>query len=350
MTILSKRTLTGFFVATMFASLLPAGNVALAQETVVFAGYGGSIQAAQRKIYFDAFEKETGIKVIDVPAVGLPQIKAMVNSGNVQWDVANVLGMWHQLGVADNLWTKLDNDVVKADGVPKEFRSEYGVGNATSGYIIAYNSKLTGEANAPKSWADFWDTTGKPGPRGLFDGPRYILEFALMADGVAPKDLYPLDVDRAFASLDKIKPKIAVWWKQWPQPPVLLASGELAMSNASHTRILDIVANEKVPLKIVWNQGLTQADWLVVPRGAKNAKNAMKLIEFMSRASTQANFAKVTGMGPTNSDALVALTPEEQEKLPSYYYKKGEIALVNDKWWAENSDKMIQRWDAWKLK
>ena len=347
MTAISKRRLGSLLVATMFASLLPAGHVALAQETVVFAGWGGSIQAAQRKTYFDAFEKETGIKVIDVPDVSLAKIKTMVESGDVQWDVTQALGMWIPLGAADNLWEKLDYNVIKADAVSKEFRSEYGIGNSAYGQILAYNSNSTGKANAPKSWADFWDTTGKPGPRGLVDAPRYTLEFALMADGVAPKDLYPLDVDRAFASLDKIKDKVSVWWKQWPQAPILLSSGEIDMSNTSQTRIHDIVAKEKVPLKIVWNQGLITVDWLGVPRGAKNA---MKLIAFMTRADLQAKFARETDIGPTNGDALAMLTPEEREGLPSYHYQKGEMALFDNAWWAENNDKMIERWDAWKLK
>ena len=58
----------------MFASLVSAGHVALAQEKVVFAGWCGSIQLAQRKIYFDAFEKETRFKLIDLPDVNLPKM------------------------------------------------------------------------------------------------------------------------------------------------------------------------------------------------------------------------------------------------------------------------------------
>ena len=34
-----------------------------------------------------------------------------------------------------------------------------------------------------------------------------------MADGVAPADLYPLDIPRALAKLDTIKDEI-VWWSQ----------------------------------------------------------------------------------------------------------------------------------------
>ena len=130
MTATMKRMLGGLLAATVFASLMSAGNVAQAQERVVFAGWGGSIQAAQRKIYFDAFEKETGIKVIDVPDVNLPKIKAMVDSGDVQWDVTQALGLWIPLGTADKLWEKLDYKVVKADAVAAEFRSEYGIGNS----------------------------------------------------------------------------------------------------------------------------------------------------------------------------------------------------------------------------
>ncbi|PWE53711.1 polyamine ABC transporter substrate-binding protein [Metarhizobium album] len=350
MVFISKRRLANVLAATLFASVLPAAPAAFAQETVVFAGFGGSIMAAQRKVYFDAFEKETGIKVIDVPDSGLPKIKAMVNSGNVQWDVANTLGMYVHQGIKENLWEKLDQKVVGAAGIPKELRNDYGIGNAAYGQILAYNTKLSGGVNAPKTWADFWNVSGKAGPRGLFDGPRYILEFALMADGVAPKDLYPLDVDRAFASLDKIKSKVSIWWKQWPQVPILLSSGEINMSNMSNARIQDIVATEKVPLEIVWNQGLMTVDWLVVPRGAKNPANAMKLIAFMSRPDLQAKFAQATNIGPVNADSISLMSAEEQQKLPSVHYKNGEMGLVDDAWWAENSDKMIQRWDSWKLK
>src|SRR5678815_1824073 len=46
------------------------------------------------------------------------------------------------------------------------------------------------------------------------------LEFALLADGVAPDRLYPIAVDRAYRKLDQIKQHVAAWWKtgaQWAQ-------------------------------------------------------------------------------------------------------------------------------------
>ena len=44
-------------------------------------------------------------------------------------------------------------------------------------------------------------------------------ECALMADGVDPANLYPIDWDRAFKSLDKIKPSILKWWKSGAEGP-----------------------------------------------------------------------------------------------------------------------------------
>ena len=55
--------------------------------------------------------------------------------------------------------------------------------------LLAYDGdKITD--GPPQSWADFWDTEKFPGKRGLRRGPKYTLEFALMADGVPPAEVY----------------------------------------------------------------------------------------------------------------------------------------------------------------
>ena len=57
---------------------------------------------------------------------------------------------------------------------------------------------VLGAGNVPAGWADYFDTTKFPGKRGAWDySEGGMFEFALMADGVAPKDLYPLDLARA---------------------------------------------------------------------------------------------------------------------------------------------------------
>lgn len=341
-----KRILS---VVALAASLFSHPVSSFAQDTVVFAGWGGSIQQAQREIFFEDFEKETGIRVIDVPGVQLPKIKAMVESGNTQWDVVQALGMWIPQGETENLWEPLDYGSIDTSGIPDTLRSEYAIGNSTYGIILAYSEPAVGEAK-PRNWKDFWNTEQFPGRRGLFDGPRYSLEAALIADGVAPEDLYPLDVDRAFASLDKIKDEIHVWWQQWPQVPVLLSSQELAMSLTSHTRIASVRKEENAPLDIAWGGGLMTVDFLAVPKNSKNRENAMRLINWMSDPERQAKLAQVTGIGPANTNAFKYLSEEERDGLPIYRYEQGELILFDNSWWAENEQAMVERWNSWKLR
>jgi putative spermidine/putrescine transport system substrate-binding protein len=329
-------------------SVLSVTSAFAQSKTVVFAGFGGSLEKAQRLVYFDSFEKETGIKVIDVPDSQITKLKAMVDTDNMQWDVVQALGMWIPQGEKDNLWEKLDFSVIKKQGVPPSLVDDYSLGNSTYGMVLAYNTKAV-KGNAPTSWQSLWDVKGHPGARGLFDGPRYTLEVALLADGVQPDKLYPLDVDRAFKSLDKIKDHVAVWWTQWPQVPVLLASQELAMTLTSNTRINTVKKAEGAPVDLSWDHALMTVDFLAVPRHAKNRENAMKLIQWMNDPKRQAELAKIAGIGPGNADALKFVTDEEKSDLASYHYQKGEMVLFNNAWWAENEKAMTQRWNQWKL-
>ncbi|MFT4065122.1 ABC transporter substrate-binding protein [Paraburkholderia sp.] len=340
--------LAGATALTIALSALPATPVFAQSRTVVFAGWGGSIEKAQRQVFFDSFEKETGIKVIDVPDVQLAKLKAMVDTGNPQWDVVQALGMWIPQGEKENLWEKLDFNVISKQGVPPSLVDDYSLGNSTYGMVLAYNTKAV-KGNVPESWRSLWDIKGHPGARGMFDGPRYTLEVALLADGVPPSKLYPLDVDRAFRSLDRIKDQVAVWWKQWPQVPVLLASQELTMSLTSNTRINSVRKAEGAPVDLSWHQSLMTVDFLAVPRNAKNRDNAMKLIQWMNDPRRQAQLARMTGIGPGNADALKYLTDDEKADLASYHYQKGEMVLFDNAWWAANEQAMTQRWDQWKL-
>ena len=65
---------------------------------------------------------------------------------------------------------------------------------------------------APATFADFFDADKFPGKRGAYNWVMGgLLEMALIADGVALEDLYPLDTDRAYKKIDTIKDDI-VWW------------------------------------------------------------------------------------------------------------------------------------------
>ena len=103
----------------------------------------------------------------------------------------------------------LDWDAIGPEPMFEEAKGEYGYGYQYYSTIMAWRE----DAKAPQSWQDFWDVANFPGKQALPDYPTYILPMALLADGVPVAELYPLDLDRAFASLEKIKDQVAVWWQ-----------------------------------------------------------------------------------------------------------------------------------------
>jgi putative spermidine/putrescine transport system substrate-binding protein len=346
------RTTAGLLTATVALTMSWLGTApsAWSEETIVFAGWGGNWQVAERKYYFDTFQKATGIKVIDVPGVNLSKIKAMVDAKNVEWDVVQAIGMWipQQPGV-EELWEPLDYKTIKTGGVPKEMIKKHGVGVATFAQILAYNTDAFPKGKAPTSWADFWDTKKFPGKRGFLNQPRYALEASLMAKGVPMNKLYPLDVDAALKHWDVMKNDV-VWWEQWPQAPSLLASGELAMTLSSQARILGLLQTEKsAPVAMVWKGGIMTTDYLAVPKGSKHKEAAFKLISWMLDAKHQAEYSAATTVGPSNAKALDMIDEKTKELLPSYHYQKGELVALDDAWWAANLSKLTERWNQWKL-
>ena len=141
---------------------------------------------------------------------GVGTLRAKIQGGNNNWDVVQVESEELLLGCEEGLYEKLD--WAKLGGKDKylpDAVNDCGVGAIVYSFILAYDGdKIKGDA--PKSWADFWNVQKWPGKRALRKGPKTTLEIALMADGVAPKDVYKTlgttdGVERAFKKLDQIE-------------------------------------------------------------------------------------------------------------------------------------------------
>ncbi len=200
-------------------------------DNLTVVNFGGANGAAQKIAYIEPFEKAGG-KVTAVEYNGeQAKIKAMVEAKNVTWDVVEVESPDLSRGCDEGLfetidWSKIGN---KAD-FQKAAVHECGVGTFVWSTVMAYDGdKLK---TAPTTWADFWDVKKFPGKRGLRKGARYNLEFALMADGVKPADVYKVlatkdGAERAFKKLTELKPNIQ-WWEAGAQPPQFLVAGDVS--------------------------------------------------------------------------------------------------------------------------
>lgn len=320
--------------AILFAGAAPAADPA----EVVIASYGGSFQDAQDKAFFQPFAKATGTKVIATTGSGYAKAKAMEQSGNITWDIVSAESTSYVNEVKDGLLQPIDYSVVKADGIPAEFRDKYGVAYIKFGMNLAWSKDKFPNGITP---ADFFDPKVKA-RRVVPADPNYTLEFALLADGVKPADLYPLDVDRALKVIGRVKDQI-VAYKNAADTQALIQQGEVDAAFVPNGRVNNAV-KAGANWAYGWDASVSDIERWAVMKGAPHAAEAMKFINFASQPEQQAELTRVIPYGPTNVDALKLLDPAVAKDLPSNPDNAKLGAVLDAQWWNDNLDSVKERW------
>lgn len=328
-------------LTTTFALTLSLSGAALAQD-MVFTSWGGTTQDAQKAAWADKFTADSGVNVLQDGPTDYGKIKAMVEANGVTWDVVDVEGDYAVQAGNDGLLEPLDFSVIDKSRLDPRFVTDYSVGSFYYSFVIGCNEDAV-EA-CPQTWVDLFDTENFPGKRTFYKwSAPGVIEAALLADGVAPDDLYPLDLDRAFAKLDTIKGDI-IWWTGGAQSQQLLASAEAPFGSFWNGR-LTALEDSGVDVAVSWDQNITAADSLVVPKGAPNKEAAMQFIALASSAEAQKEFAAATGYAPTNLDSPALMDEETRATLPDAQSESQVDADMT--YWAENRDAIGERWYAW---
>jgi len=303
---------------------------------------GGTSGDSIEQGYIKPFSARTGIKVTRESPTGVGKLQAMVQSGKITATLVELSATDTATANALGLIEPLDWEAINPDPIYPEARQPNAFGWQYSSTLMAWKKG----SKAPKTWADFWNVKDFPGKRALPDYPASVLPLALLADGVAPEDLYPLDIDRAFASLEKIKGSVAVWWKAGAQPAQLLEDQEVTYAVAWSGRV---VGNPKIDY--TYNQGLLQLTYFVVPKGADPAAKAaaMGLLHEASKLDNQVAATRVipyTGASPGIEKLLPA---EVANNFPTTDANKRVQVQPDPRWSAENATMLQRRWQAFKL-
>jgi len=325
------------------------GQMAYGGE-MIFNWSGGASGKNVWKCYVAPYEKASGNKVIHDAAVSFSKLKAMVKTGNIQWDMAELYGMdLYELGVKEDLFEPIDYNIIKKsdDYFEGSFLS-HALIHSYYATVLGYNAAKFPEGKAPQSWKDFWDVKKFPGPRSLYNGPFNNLEFALLADGVAPENLYPLDMDRAFKSLDKIKKHVKVWWTAGAQPAQLLTDKEVVMTSAWNGRIYGII-KDGVNAEIQWNQGIIMKSPVVIPKGAPNKKIAMEMMAQIVNPASQACDVEKMSYPGRYKKLYKQVSQEVRPYMITHPENVRKMIWNNYKWWIEHKAEANERWSAWIL-
>ena len=317
---------------------------------VVIRTIGGAYEEANVNAIFEPFTKATGIEVVKVPA-SLGKLLAMFEAGNIELDVvdAGELGLLslNQKGALEKINYKAWKLTNPED---MDHRRDTMVADIYFSTVLAYNTQVFPTGKHPKSWAEFWDTKKFPGPRMLTDlaAGAIDVEFALLADGVPKDKLYPIDLDRAFKSLDRVRPSIRKFWDTGALSAQMLADKEVVLGSIWNGR-LQAIADKGAPLAIEWNEAALQVQFWGIMKGAKNGDNAQRFIDFACQPQIQAAHAGFIPYGPTNRQAFKHIKADVAARLPSSPEHKPKAFLHNAQWWADNRSKVSERWSQWLL-
>ncbi len=319
-------------------------------KPVTYFTYGGAWKKAIMTAFADPFTKKTGIPVQYQEPYNFGKLVAMHEAHAQQIDAVTVSGMEVILAERHGMVTPLDWKLIDRSALsPAQLARPNVIGGAAQSMNACYSTQKWPGDDHPNSWADFWNVAKFPGRRALRRDPVWTIEAAVTADGVKDSEFYPIDIDRAFRSLDRIKPHIKTWWTDNSQSQQLMEEGEVDLIHMTNGRATQSILDHKAPFAFIWN-GATYSGhgegWFV-PTGCPNPIGGMKFLDFVGRAEYQAVFARLLYYAPQNPKAIPLLDERLAKLMPSYPANEKIAHVVNYTWWADNVAKVQPRFEQW---
>jgi putative spermidine/putrescine transport system substrate-binding protein len=180
---------------------------------------------------------------------------------------------------------------------------------------------------------------------------RGNLEIALMADGVAPGDVYKTlssgdGLDRAFRKLDQLKPYI-VWWSTETEAAHILASGDVLMTSAPSGQIAVMAEQGHKNFGLQFAASLFELQSWVIMKGSPLLRAAQQFLYFTGMPAVEARLLQQSGDAGLAKGLNDALSPELAAMSPASAANLGAGLKIDAGFWHDNLPKLRQRFDAW---
>ena len=281
-----RKALPAIFLPSLLAGTAIARSARAGEQLTVATG-GGIIADAERAAFFVPTAKALGVTFKEETIQNLRDIRVQVQSNAVTWDLAQ-LGLDECQLAAKEGHAREDRPQRRQHGRDRSPADmDYCIPAYYYSTVLAWNTK-TGQPGGKtmKTWADFFDAEEFPGARSVYKYPRGNLEMALLADGVAPDKLYPLDVERAFEKLEQLKPEIQAWWDSGAQSAQLLKDEEVDYIQIWNGRASSVI-RDGGKAGFTFNQGIMTADTFVIPRARRTRHRHEGARDVPSRRSSR---------------------------------------------------------------
>ncbi len=340
------------------ATTLPA---AVPAPEIVFTFWTGPYMCSQMLGFVRPYEAETGARVhVEHYNGGIAEIRDQVESANVVWDVVDLTqadslraceeGLLENLSDID-LPAGADGTAATDDFVDGAL-NDCGVGVIVWATAFAHSSSAFADS-PPGSIEDFFDTETYPGARAIRDDPTVIMEWALMADGVAREDVYATletseGVEQALAKMDEIRPGLQLW-QSGRQPVRMLNAGDVSMSMIWATTGATASQEEGADFEVKMDGRVIELDLFGIPKGSRNKDAAVEFIRYASSTEALANMVSHLPNGPTRNSSLALLSDDTLAQIPNGPAYDDKLFILSDaEWWAANHGRLEEAFDIWK--
>jgi putative spermidine/putrescine transport system substrate-binding protein len=338
-------------LAALIALAAPAGA-----EEVDVVTWGGAYEAAQRAAVFAPVEAETGLRVrVRRYEGGVEALAA--RAGPEGWDVVDMLESDAIAACEAGLLARIDHAALLG-----EARADFAaplrpcsVPQNVFATVMAYDDRAF-PGRKPTRVEDFFDLARFPGPRAIEKRPDAILEWALMAEGVPPAQVYDLlstarGLDLAFARLDRIRGAI-LWWDDPAEAAEMLSDGRAAMASGYNGRFF-AAAMEGAPVVTLWDGRLLGTEVWAIPAAADAPAAARRFVARAVRPEAMARLATRIPYGPARRSAFsrIGLHPAHGVPMRAYLPNaphRGRRSLERDsRWYARTRALRARRFEAW---
>ncbi|PID62329.1 MAG: spermidine/putrescine ABC transporter substrate-binding protein [Gammaproteobacteria bacterium] len=342
------------------APLLAQDTPDATQRDITFTTWTGVYMRSQMLGFVRPYEAANDVRVhVEHYDGGLSEIRDQVESANVIWDVVDLTQADSMRACKEGLLEDL-SDVELPDGVDgTPFRDDFmpgalsdcGVGVIEWATAFAYSNDAFGD-NPPSSIQDFFDTENFPGVRAVRNDPTVVMEWALMADGVARDDVYATleteeGVTRALRVMDAIRPGLRLW-STGLEPVRLLNSNDVVMSSIWSTTGAAAAKENGADFSIVYDGRVLELDLFGIPKGSRNREAALEFIKYASSSQSLANMVSHLANGPTRRSSLALLSEETLEKIPNSPVHDDELSIISDAdWWSRNHARLEEAFENW---
>ncbi|HXX85041.1 MAG TPA: extracellular solute-binding protein [Casimicrobiaceae bacterium] len=316
-------------------------------DQIVMMTWGGQWGDAMRDNVDIAYEKATGIKVVQErgasPVERITKIK--VSLPNPTADVFQLADGLVPLAIKQGVAEKLDRTSPRMPNLRNmipAFWNDYWVPQIFSVTGIIYNTKLV--KTPPVGWADLW----RPEFKGRIVLPEishsigsYIIPIGAVAAGKPPGD-----EEAGFAMLKQMADLRPIWAKDTDTMMNAMRT-EDAMIGILYKSQTYTVKGWNAPVEWVYPKegGIAYTSGTCIAQGTKNLEASEQYINVTMDPDVQTFAAKIYNYGGTNKDTLSRLSPELQERVKFPQDQLDRLIKLDLGMMADRRAAWVERWN-----